>query len=221
MRFTRLACILACISLVHGLAVLKIEEGALAFTTDTRYLSYNVDAQILPKFGNASLFHDKRFIALMGALTPCWVRLGGTQGDHNVFQTSAPVPPPQTPYTLAAFERFCSLSSTFNLNFTFGLNLLLRQDNNGWDSSNAKELMENIKLLNQEREECRVHFELGDEPDLYFSQGYPVNESQVRASQGLARQPIVFKMCHNANIHTNLSHDKSGTWRDVIENYYT
>ena len=155
---------------------LYIWNDTLAFTTDPHFLSYNIDATVLPQWNAYNLLFDKRFRTLLGAISPAWLRIGGTQGDHNIFTPSKSKNRNEpNSYNLATFEDFCFLATDFKLNLTFGLNLLLR-DGLYWDPTNSELLMKNIKQMNQE---CSINFELGNEPDMYFSQGFVVNESQV------------------------------------------
>ena len=165
-----------------------IWNDSLAFQTDKLYLSYNIDAQVLPNWKSATLVFDKRFNTLMRAISPAWVRIGGTQADHNnlkqegsknrIFESSKNRFQEST-YTMETFQDFCFLASQLNLNLTFGLNLLDRA-NREWDPTNSEYLMSQILKSNQFSDQCRVHFELGNQPDLYYMQGYGVNESQVR-----------------------------------------
>ena len=166
-----------------------IWNDSLAFQTDKLYLSYNIDAKVLPNWKSSTLVFDKRFDTLLRAISPAWVRLGGTQADHNnleeegventIFERERSKNRFQeSKYTLETFQDFCFLASEFNLNLTFGLNLLDRA-NGDWDPTNSEYLMTEILKSNQFIEQCRVHFELGNEPDLYYMQGYGVNESQV------------------------------------------
>ena len=163
-------------------AFLYIWNDTLAFTTDPHFLSYNIDASVLRNWESSRLVFDTRFNTLMSGISPGWIRLGGTQGDHNTFvQPESKNSDIDNTYSISAFEDFCFLALQFKLNLTFGLNLLFRNGDN-WDPTNSQELMKNIKLLNEVNEQCRINFELGNEPDMYFAQGFVVNESQVRIS---------------------------------------
>ena len=157
---------------------LYIWNDTLAFTTDPHFLSYNIDAKILTEWKSYDILFDTRFRTLMRAISPGWLRVGGTQGDHNTFIASSSKNRNDNTYDLSTFQQLCSLAMDFKFNLTFVLNLLQRQEAD-WDPTNSEFLMKNIKEMNENNANCRVNFELGNEPDMYFAQGFVVNESQV------------------------------------------
>ncbi|KAI6656754.1 Heparanase-like [Oopsacas minuta] len=171
----------------QNITFLSINNDTLAFVTDPLYLSYVIDAKVLPNWKSDALIHDTRFNTLMRAISPAWVRIGGTQGDHMTFKEGDTNNRfEDNTFSSKTFQDFCILVQNFRLNLTFGLNLLLREGNL-WNPTNAEVLMNYILKLGGK---CRVHFELGNEPDLYFAQGYAVNESQIVTDFTLARKTI-------------------------------
>ena len=160
---------------------LHIWNDTLAFTTDTHFLAYNIDAKVLTEWKSFDVLHDTRFRTLLRAISPGWLRVGGTQGDHNTFITPNSKNRNDNTYDLTTFQQFCSLAMEFKFNLTFALNLLQRQGAE-WDPTDSLSLMKSIQELNQKNGNCRVNFELGNEPDMYFAQGFVVNESQVSIS---------------------------------------
>ena len=128
---------------------------------DEDYLSVTIDSQSIHDKWSDIDFNAAKVINMAKALSPAYVRVGGTPGDFLIFRRNASN---QVTEMFANFtmtpEQWDELNVFVNKaewKLIFGLNNLLRQPNGEWDSSNAELLIDYTMMKGYE-----VAWELGN-----------------------------------------------------------
>ncbi|KAF7696982.1 hypothetical protein HF521_005400 [Silurus meridionalis] len=156
----------------------------VARKVDKRFLSVTIDASLMAEEKFMYLLGSPKLRTLAKALTPAFLRFGGTQQDFMKF-----IPPSefyipkatveilvliqelhedvqrkykQVKFSGHAVDLLYSFVNCSGLELIFGLNALLRTPENVWESQNAE------LLLNYcERRKYIMSWELGNEPNSY------------------------------------------------------
>ena len=165
----KLAALLLLCSALHGVVwttaqhSLNVDLNKVLFTVNRQFLSVCIDAYDLtnphdPQWSPAVF--PARAINMAKALSPAMLRVGGTSGDHLVFNNASLKGNAQmSPEQWDALNEF---AINVGWDFVFGLNVLLRQGVTNssagtWDPSNAKQLIEYT-----ESKGYKVNWELGN-----------------------------------------------------------
>ena len=124
---------------------LNVNLDKVLFTVNRQFLSVCIDAYDLTNPQWSPAVFPARAVNMAKALSPAMLRVGGTSGDHLVFNNASLKGNAQmSPEQWDALNQF-----TVNVgwDFVFGLNVLLRRGVTSssvgtWDPSNAKQLIE-------------------------------------------------------------------------------
>ncbi|XP_048250525.1 heparanase-like isoform X2 [Haliotis rufescens] len=134
-------------------------------TIDDHFVGVTFDSQMLPISINwmGLDFGSPKVQTLAKALSPCYLRIGGTPGDFMTFDpTGHGGTSPDSTYTGAEWDKLNNFLETVGWDLVFGLNVLKRKDGQ-WDPDNAKELMTYSNARNYKI----PAFELGNEPEYF------------------------------------------------------
>ncbi|XP_078127872.1 heparanase isoform X2 [Sander vitreus] len=143
-------------------SAVKLDLSAVIHRVDPRFLSVTIDASLAAEEKFMSLLGSAKIRTLAKALTPSFLRFGGTRQDFMVFT------PHRFHRDAAGFtaeetvDLLHSFSSCSGMDLIFGLNALLRNADNSWNSSNARSLLQYC-----ESRGYRINWELGNEPNSY------------------------------------------------------
>uniref|UniRef100_A0A8C5DS72 Heparanase n=1 Tax=Gouania willdenowi TaxID=441366 RepID=A0A8C5DS72_GOUWI len=159
---------------------------------DQRFLSVTIDASLASEERFMSLLSSVKIRTLTRALSPAFLRFGGTQQDFMEFSPKNSCDASlswlleerlkadwfqqqkilkeeelhrkfrKVQFTEDTVDRLVSFSRCCSLTLIFGLNALLRTSNNTWNSSNAHALMDYCQ-----HRRYRLHWELGNEPNSF------------------------------------------------------
>ncbi|XP_071116310.1 heparanase-like [Haliotis cracherodii] len=134
-------------------------------TIDDHFVGVTIDSAEIPiafNWGGLDL-RSPKVRTLAKALSPSYLRIGGTAGDFNTFDptghggTSA-----NSTFTGAIWDNLNDFVRAVGWDLVFGLNVLKRKDGQ-WDPENAKELMSYSYARNYKM----PAFELGNEPEYF------------------------------------------------------
>ncbi|KAF0031838.1 hypothetical protein F2P81_016393 [Scophthalmus maximus] len=193
-----------------GALDVSVDLSSVLRRVEPRFLSVTIDASLASEEKFMYLLSSVRIRTLAQALTPAFVRFGGTRQDFMVFspqrnrqldsdvtaatnQTDGSCDKRTLPswleeklkgawpqqqlvlmredvqrkyrkvkFTEDTVDLLHSFSSCSGLDLIFGLNALLRSDDNSWNSSNARSLLDYC-----ESRGYRTSWELGNEPNSY------------------------------------------------------
>ena len=125
---------------------IEIDLNSPINEVDEDYLSVTIDSQSIHDKWSGIDFNAAKVINMAKALSPAYVRVGGTPGDFLIFRrnTSNQVTEMFANFTMTP-EQWDELNVFVNKagwKLIFGLNNLLRQPNGEWDSSNAELLID-------------------------------------------------------------------------------
>ncbi|KAL5022409.1 hypothetical protein ScPMuIL_001564 [Solemya velum] len=158
---------------VHGAGngiPIKIDTNKIAGQTHDMFVGVTLDLETIVRsnwgYMNTS---SQKIKNLAQALSPCFLRVGGTMSDHVhydvPYQTDVWPTPEDKNLTASNWDRLNIFSRDVGWKMIFGLNAL-RRINNVWFPFNARDLMNYTSYKGYNI----TGFELGNEPD-YF----PVN----------------------------------------------
>jgi heparanase 1 len=179
--------------------VVYIDGVKPRFVTNEKFLSVALDSATIASGFKHFDFTNERLLKVMKALSPAYLRVGGTMADRLIFTTNKSMSFKyhlretdggecsyeqkycdylQKPnFTMNAKEwiQLNKLAQKTNLDLIFDLNVLQRFDNNTWDPTNAEEL---ISFSNKHN--FNLNWELGNEPNSFRHQfNYQVDSSQL------------------------------------------
>jgi heparanase 1 len=179
--------------------VVYIDGVKPRFVTNEKFLSVALDSATIASGFKHFDFTNERLLKVMKALSPAYLRVGGTMADRLIFTTNKSMSFKyhlretdggecsyeqkycdylQKPnFTMNAKEwiQLNKLAQKTNLDLIFDLNVLQRFDNNTWDPTNAEEL---ISFSNKHN--FNLNWELGNEPNSFRHQfNYQVDGSQL------------------------------------------
>ncbi|XP_031143738.2 heparanase [Sander lucioperca] len=186
-------------------SAVKLDLSAVIHRVDPRFLSVTIDASLASEEKFMSLLGSAKIRTLAKALTPSFLRFGGTRQDFMVFtphrfhrdaagftadgscddlelpswledqlkkdwtQQQAVLMREdlhrkyrRVKFTEETVDLLHSFSSCSGMDLIFGLNALLRNADNSWNSSNARSLLQYC-----ESRGYRINWELGNEPNSY------------------------------------------------------
>ena len=122
-------------------------------------------------------FHSQQFNALTKALSPAFMRWGGTSADQTIYVMNGSISDSKVSHAsnetfylnLTLFSDLANFALENKLKFVFGLNEQRRTSSNRWNSTNAQQLFKAIQASNKQNgDDPYVYaFELGNEPNLY------------------------------------------------------
>ncbi|KAG2466541.1 HPSE Heparanase, partial [Polypterus senegalus] len=169
----------------------EVEVARLGVDIDAEPLAI-VNERFLSVAIDASLAGDEKFISILGSqklrtlakgLAPGYLRFGGTKADFTVFLPDANHVKAQLwEYKFifqnksgSSVDMLYAFASCSGFHLIFGLNALLRNDNNVWNSSNAEQLLKYCQS-----KQYRISWELGNEPNSFEKKaGIKVDGSQL------------------------------------------
>ncbi|XP_067658195.1 heparanase-like [Haliotis asinina] len=134
-------------------------------TIDDHFVGLTFDSTMLPISANwyGLDFSSPKVQTLAKALSPCYLRIGGTPGDFMTFDpTGHGGTSPNATYTGAMWDKLNAFLKIVGWDLVFGLNVLKRKDGQ-WDPTNAQELMK----YSYDRSYKIPAFELGNEPSSF------------------------------------------------------
>ncbi|XP_022100509.1 heparanase-like [Acanthaster planci] len=169
-----------------------VEAQYPIYVTDERFLSVTIGVCILNDHWKNFNLSSAKLQALTRALSPAYLRLGGTAEDFLVFKNPCGGKPsgfdvdvnnPLTyfcPEDWDGINRFCVDTG---LRLIFGLNLLLRTEEGGWDPGNAEKLFDYNKY--------DVAWELGNEPNAFKKKiNMSLSGSQIGVDFNMLRKAL-------------------------------
>nr|XP_034193899.1 heparanase-like [Osmia lignaria]XP_034193900.1 heparanase-like [Osmia lignaria] len=149
-------------------------ERPLIRTVSDKFLSFGIDTSQLRDMKRLPIVNEK-FINLARHLAPAYVRIGGTSADCLFFnQTTTEITSEQiisavddqdiSNFTInnIHFENLYNFAIRSKLRMIFDLNVLIRNPNNSWDSTNAKSIISFAKDKNM-----KLDWQLGNEPNSF------------------------------------------------------
>ena len=153
----------------ENVAVFRVNLGQVHNEVDDKFLSIALDSNLLAENWKRFDFNNQRLVAMARALSPAYLRLGGTKADEVVFVEK---PADQRPYkqiTMSGQDwiNINNFALKTNMSFLFDFNALHRNNRtNSWDPSNAKLLLKFSSSCGYQN----VAWELGNEPNSYHHQ---------------------------------------------------
>ncbi|XP_067658342.1 heparanase-like [Haliotis asinina] len=132
---------------------------------DDLFVGVTLDSSLLPttQHWKGLDFNSPKVQVLSRGLSPCYLRIGGTEGDNLTFvPTGHETIDSNRAFTGATWDAVNRFVQDVNWKFIFGLNVLKRKEGH-WDPTNAKELLQ----YNSAKGYQLAGFELGNEADLF------------------------------------------------------
>ncbi|XP_022802636.1 heparanase-like [Stylophora pistillata] len=122
---------------------------------------------------------EKRIIALMRALSPAYVRIGGSASHYVHFQSreeekSQPFGKKTLIISGEELDRINRIAESAGFKVIFSLNLLKRFMNSSWDPSNALRIMKYVALKGY-----KFGWQLGNEPNHLDPFGVTISPEQL------------------------------------------
>jgi len=149
------------IELISTLLV-NIDVNKPAAIVDSNFVSVAIDSSIIKNKFKFINFESEKLLTLAKGLQGkslrpnIYLRIGGSDADDIAFQPEIYL------FNVTEFKELWSFVHTLQWELIFDLSLLLRKLDGTWDPQNAE------MLINfAEKEGFYVHYELGNEPDLY------------------------------------------------------
>uniref|UniRef100_A0A3P9DA21 Heparanase n=1 Tax=Maylandia zebra TaxID=106582 RepID=A0A3P9DA21_9CICH len=155
---------------------LGVDVSAPLRRVDPRFLSVTIDASLASQESFVWLLSSRRMRTLAAALSPAFLRFGGTRQDFMVFEPHRRQQW-EEPQDAAVSDFLTSLSFFFTeltvdqlhafancsgFQLIFGLNALLRTADNSWNNSNAALLLQYCQSRHY-----GMSWELGNEPNSF------------------------------------------------------
>ncbi|XP_068709263.1 heparanase-like isoform X2 [Montipora foliosa] len=142
---------------------ISINLNYSVFTVSEKFLSVAIDANIMREHWHGVDFNSEKLFTLAAALSPSFLRIGGTSADFLIYDGSTGQERAKnfTDFNITHedLDKIHLLSSKAGWDVMFGLNVLLRGKDGSWDSSNAKKIMQYVA-----DHDYRFGWELGNEP---------------------------------------------------------
>jgi len=118
------------------------------FTVSEKFLSVAIDSSIMKNHWHKVNFTSEKFFTLARALSPAFLRIGGTEEDFLIYDDSKGLQKFKnyTNFTITHqdLDKIHLLSSKAGWDVMFGLNVLLRERDGSWNASNAKKIMQYV-----------------------------------------------------------------------------
>jgi len=153
-----------------------VEVAGIAQLIDKKFLSVTLDAgELYHGFGSRFQYQNPTVMGLAKALSPAWLRVGGTDADFLYYQgfdssegssgLAASLGDPVEPVNRTSFDALANFAHEAGWKLIFGLNELNRTNDGTsggtWDPTNAETLIRHAHVNRQV-----VGWELGNEMDL-------------------------------------------------------
>ncbi|XP_064386815.1 heparanase-like [Halichondria panicea] len=182
------SCLLLLASLISIAAAdtneITVNLDTVQCVVSDQFLSVTIDAGSVGRGEWTKFdFTTSKMLNLAQALRPTMLRIGGTSQDYLIFQKNQSrneLPQedksPMANFNMTIEDWFAITQFVYDIagwDFIFGLNVLLRNKDGSWDSSNARDLLK----YSAEKAQL-VNWELGNEPDL-FSENISVKAEQL------------------------------------------
>ncbi|KAM3600573.1 uncharacterized protein V6R79_025293 [Siganus canaliculatus] len=214
-----------------------LDLSTVLHRVDRRFLSVTIDASLAAEEKFMLLLSSPKIRTLSKALSPAFLRFGGTRQDFMVFtpqrhQTQFPADEPcgvlalppwleqqlklewseqqealqredlqrkyrRLKFTESTVDLLNAFSRCSGMDLIFGLNALLRNSDNSWNSSNARTLLQYCQ-----DQDYRMDWELGNEPNSFEKKaGFRVDGHQLGRDFSLLRQMMSqSKTYHDARL---------------------
>ncbi|XP_052102579.1 heparanase-like [Mytilus californianus] len=175
----------------HGKTNVMIDTDTVIETVSDRFLSVTLDTSFIQNNWATLNFSSPKVQVLAKALSPCYLRVGGSSADYLQFDPSSQSESYQkvpkefiltdrinkklTNFTMIArqWDELNGFAEMVGWDLIFDLNSLLRQ-NGQWLPDNAKLLMD----YTSQKGYKIVGWELGNEPDVYKDVGINITGAQ-------------------------------------------
>lgn len=168
-----------------------VKTDAPIHTTDHRYLSLGMDSNLIRNRWETFDFHSNRLKTLAKGLSPAFLRLSGTDGDRLIFNasTSRLTAFPNTTFsmTVADWDSINQFCTEVGWSLMFGFNNQIRHtngNNSSWNPNNAIEL---LKYSIKRGYNNNLHFQLGNEPNLYGRHAWAVKLTGVQLADDFTK----------------------------------
>ena len=128
---------------------ISVNTKSPVFVVDKRFLSVAIDMGELRKHWKNFDF-STRIFTLAKALSPAFVRFGGTDEDFVTFINTAPLQkhhkpiPKQFTITGDDLDKIHKVGENALWDVIFGLNILKRNQDGSWNTTNAEEIMKYV-----------------------------------------------------------------------------
>ena len=127
---------------------ISINLNYSVFTVSEKFLSVAIDSSIMREHWHGVVFNSEKLFTLAAALSPSFLRIGGTSADFLIYDGSTGQERVKnfTDFNITHedLDKIHLLSSKAGWDVMFGLNVLLRGKDGSWDSSNAKKIMQYV-----------------------------------------------------------------------------
>ncbi|XP_067658912.1 heparanase-like [Haliotis asinina] len=157
---------------------------------DDHFVGVTFDSTMLPISANwyGLDFRSPKVQTLAKALSPCYLRIGGTPGDFMTFDpTGHGGGSANSTYTGAMWDNLNGFVKTVGWDLVFALNVLKRKHGQ-WDPTNAMELMNYTNSRNY----TIPAFELGNEP-AYFPEPFTDTVSGAQLGRDFVHLRAILK----------------------------
>jgi len=137
----------------------SIDLNRAVFTVSENFLSVAIDSSIMRHHWHGINLTSEKFFTLAVALSPAYLRIGGTSEDFLIYKGSSGWQRTFTNFTITSddLDKIHELSSKAGWDVLFGLNVLLREKDGSWNASNAKKIMQYVA-----EHDFRFGWELGN-----------------------------------------------------------
>lgn len=161
--------------------VVSINLTAPAHSVDERFLSICFDLELFSPASSWGFFTSSRSLAAVGALAPAYMRVSGTAVDSITFNATAACG--TTCLNATQVDSILRFAALANVSLVLGINGRLGRTQADpdapFDYSNAAALLDHLAVSGFPT----AAFELGNEPDLWFSNH---NTSGAALAEGVA-----------------------------------
>ncbi|CAL7938471.1 unnamed protein product [Xylocopa violacea] len=190
---------------VHSHVIYLNSKYLLLNTVSNKFLSFALDTSLLRDIKNLPIKNNK-FINLARHLAPAYIRIGGTSADCLYFNETAQIISEKeispvdnediSNFTINGrdFGNLYNFATESKLRMIFDLNVLIRNVNNSWDDSNAKNIITFAKNKNM-----KLDWQLGNEPNSF----HHVFNRTVTATQ------LAHDYCHLRQLLNELGYNES------------
>eukprot|EP01084_Bolivina_argentea_P202336 345729_1 len=175
----RLLCLIAIFYVKYTTALdsLTVYTNGTTLIIDDEYISATLDCSLwrLPTNG-FDLLESSDLQLYASNYKPSTLRFGGTSCDALCYQFNdkntenikdKPINNCNNYMNKTEFITLNNWVNDIGFELVFGLNSLIRTKNGAWNSSNAQQLFDYIYNKNGNNDITNIHFELGNEPDIY------------------------------------------------------
>ncbi|XP_036833379.1 heparanase isoform X3 [Oncorhynchus mykiss] len=199
---------------------LNVDLSRVLKKVNERFLSVAIDASLVAEEKFMYLLTSPKLRTLAKALTPAFLRFGGTRQDFMTFNPT--FLHSNENHKNSVFDAECAVDLLYSftncsgLDLIFGLNELLRTSGNSWDSSNARTLLQYC-----ESKQYSMSWELGNEPNSYEKKagirvdGYQLGQDFVQLRKILQES----KLYHNTGLYGPDISQPRDHRRDLLEGF--